>query len=104
LDLVDLCVAAFATLMVCGAGYAGVFIGGTMRQVGRVITVTAVGVEPRMSLSRRFVGWLSDGRWMALDVVLAVLSAISAIAVTTSASDVRWSGSGWEGVLAPPLG
>jgi signal transduction histidine kinase len=73
-----------------------VYIGGPMRHVGRVITLAVMNDEPRLPLSSRFVQRLSDGRWLALDVVLAGLFAFSAIAVAASTLDFRLSGSAWE--------
>lgn len=58
--------------------------------------MTAMGDEPRLSLSHRFVRRLSDGRWVALDVVLASVFTVSAISVAASSSDLRWSGTGPE--------
>jgi len=67
-----------------------------MRHVDRVNTVTAVDADPRIPSSRRRIQRLSDGRWVALDVTLASVFAISAISVTASGSVLRQPGTGWD--------
>jgi signal transduction histidine kinase len=73
-----------------------VYVGGLMRHVGRVNTVTAMDNQPRLTLLGRRIVRLADRRWVALDVVLAALFTDSAIHVAASSSNLRQAGTGWE--------